>query len=260
MVSAAAAADMVFIGEMHDDPATHALEAAILASLGERRPNLVLSLEMFERDVQGVLDSYLAGRSTEKDFLAASRPWDRYATDYRAMVEMARVRGWPVVAANIPRRLASAVSRRGLALFDTLNATDRGFTAVENRCPRDAYYEKFAEVMGGAAGHGGGAATDTAAARATLERFYEAQCVKDEAMGEAIATALTKAPRRAILIHVNGAFHSDYRLGTVDRARRRRPGDKAVVITAVPAADIWSANPREHLPKADFVVFTKANK
>ena len=49
---------------------------------GEPR-SVALSLEFFQRDAQPILDEYLAGLITEKAFLAASRPWPRYQTDYR---------------------------------------------------------------------------------------------------------------------------------------------------------------------------------
>jgi uncharacterized iron-regulated protein len=260
LMAAVARADMVFFGEQHDDPATHAAELAVLAGIGQMQRPVVLSLEMFERDVQATLDNYLASRISEKDFLAASRPWDRYAADYRPLVELSRIRGWPVIASNIPRRLASGVSRRGLAHFDSIATADRPFIAADNRCPRDDYYAKFVGVMGGAASHGGAAPTDSATARASVDRFYEAQCVKDEAMGESIARAMAKAGSRAILLHVNGAFHSDYRLGTVDRAQRRRPEAKSLVITAVPVPDPVTGNPAAHAGKADYLIFTRVVK
>lgn len=253
--------DLVFFGEQHDDPATHATEHAVLAALGERRSGVVLTLEMFERDVQPLLDQYLAGTISEANFLAGARPWERYATDYRPMVELARVRGWPVVGANVPRRLASAVSRRGLALLDTLNAGDKRFMAREHSCPKDAYYEKFAETMKGhGAGGGPPTAADAAAMAQMTDRFYEAQCVKDEAMGEAVADAFKKAPKGTVIFQVDGAFHSDFALGTVERARRRAPGVSSVVITAVPVADLAKATAGEHAKKADYLIFTRAPK
>ena len=259
--SALAMHDLVFFGEQHDDPATHAAEHAVLAALGERRPHVVVTLEMFERDVQPLLDQYLAGTISEENFLSGARPWERYATDYRPLVELARVRGWPVVAANVPRRLASAVSRRGLAVRDTMNARDRGLMAREHACPKDRYYEKFAETMKGhGAGGGPPTAADAAAMAQMTDRFYEAQCVKDEAMGEAIAEAWLKAPEGTVVFQVDGAFHSDYGLGTAERARRRAPGAKSVVLTAVPVADLQKADATGHAEKADYVLFTRAAK
>ncbi len=112
MLADLAKADVVFVGEQHDDPNTHRLEAAILDGLRRRGVTLTLSLEMFERDTQGGLDSYLSGGIAEEEFLKSSRPWPRYATDYRPLVEMAKANGWPVIAANVPRRMPRASPRR----------------------------------------------------------------------------------------------------------------------------------------------------
>ena len=256
LAQAAGNVDVVFFGEQHDDPATHAAELAVLAALGERRERVVLSLEMFERDVQPVLDRYLAGTMSEEKFLADSRPWPRYTTDYRSMVELARVRGWPVIAANVPRRMASAVSRNGLAVLDTMNATDRAYAAKQNTCPKDLYYKKFVETMGDMSAHGPPGAA--ASAMPSLDRIYEAQCVKDETMGESAASALALAGKGAVVFHVDGAFHSDYGLGTAERTRRRAPDAKTLVITAVPLTDPLAAKVADYASRADFVLFTRA--
>ena len=258
MTRAAAKADMVFLGEQHDDPVTHSVELAVLRAIGAQRGRVVLSLEMFERDVQPLLDRYLSGAITESEFLAGARPWDRYATDYRPMVELAKARGWPVIAANVPRRIASDVSRRGLAHLDTMNAADRAFVAREHACPRDRYFDRFAATMSShGAGSGPPSAADAAAAEAITLRFYQAQCVKDEAMGEAVADAWTRA-RPTPVLHVDGAFHSDYFLGTVERARRRAPDAQVVVLTAVPVLNLNNADPAPHKDRADYLIFTLA--
>lgn len=257
MMQRASRADVVFFGEQHDDPATHRAELSVLAALGNGTRPVVLSLEMFERDVQGVLDDYLAGRISESDFLARSRPWERYTTDYRAMVELARARGWPVVASNVPRRLASAVSRKGLAVLDTIPASDRALVAREISCPRDDYYTKFAEQMKGhSAGGGPPSAADSAAMRAMTDRFYEAQCIKDETMAESIVAALDRAGDGAVVLHVDGAFHSDFGLGTAARVARRRPGTTRTILTGLPVEALASARPEGELTRADFLLFT----
>src|SRR4030043_783076 len=101
---------VIFIGEEHESRVSHNAELTILKGLAERDPNLVLALEMFERDVQDVLDAYLKGKISEKKFLKQSRPWPNYLEDYRPLIEFAKKKGMPVIAANIPRRAAAAVS------------------------------------------------------------------------------------------------------------------------------------------------------
>ena len=148
-------ADVVVVGEQHDDPNTHRLEAALLQGLLRRGVALTVSLEMFERDVQGALDEYLAGRIAEEEFLKASRPWPRYATDYRPLVEMARAHGWGVIAANVPRKYAQAVAKSGLEAVDQLPAAERTLAARDLQCPIDRYYERFvAAGIGEADGRG----------------------------------------------------------------------------------------------------------
>ena len=261
MVDAAAKADVVFFGEQHDDPATHSAEAAVLAAIAAQRGNVTLTLEMFERDVQPLLDQYLAGTISEKNFLDGSRPWERYTTDYRPMVELARVHGWPVIAGNVPLRIASAVSRKGLAALDTMAKVERGYAAADNQCPKgDAYYTKFARTMTGhGAGGGPPTASDAAAMARMTDLFYEAQCVKDETMAESIANALARWPDQ-IVYQVDGAFHSDGGLGTASRVKRRVPSVKSVVLTGVPVPDLTKADPKEHVEKADYLLFTRAPK
>lgn len=260
MLASASTADVLFLGERHDDPGTHRLEAAALEGLARRRGNLVLALEMFERDVQPLLDNYLSGRASETDFLAGSRPWPAYAADYRAMVELARTSQWPVIAGGVPRRLASLVSRRGLkVILDSISATDRGFTAHDVICPRDDYFARFAKTMADMPSHSGDSTKESAAEKAaTIERVYQAQCIKDETMGESVAKAYTAAPPGALVVHVNGAFHSDYGLGTVERVKRRLTGKRVAVVSFVPVKDLDKVDERPDHTLADFIVFTLA--
>lgn len=253
MTADLAKADVVFLGEQHDDTRTHQLQAAVLEAVARRHAGpTVLALEMFERDVQPVVDSYLAGAMTEADFLAGSRPWPNYRADYRPMIEFARAKGWPVVAGNVPRRLASVVARRGLGALDSLPAGDRSLVAKDLSCPRDAYWDRFKATMGDMSGHGMQLTPEQV--DQMVWRTYEAQCVKDETMGEAVAAARTQ--RNALVIHPNGSFHSDYRLGTAARVQRRLPQARIAVVSFVPVADLDAVNGKPHRKLGDYVVFT----
>jgi uncharacterized iron-regulated protein len=255
MSAALARADVVFLGEQHNDAGTHRLQLGVLEGIGRRRSGpVVLALEMFERDAQASLDSYLAGTLDESAFLARSRPWPNYATDYRPLVEFAREQNWPVVAGNVPRRLAQVVSRRGLGAVDSLPDADRALIAAQLSCPRDEYWTRFRDVMGDMSGHGMQLTPEQASAMAW--RMYEAQCVKDETMGEAIAAAV--AEHGTLVVHVNGSFHSDHRLGTTERAKGRLPKARIAVVSFVPVADLDAANGKPRRKLGDYVVFTLA--
>lgn len=248
LADALAAYDVVFLGEQHDDSVTHAVQAALLEAIGARTGRVLLSLEMFERDVQVAVDEYAAGRAEEAAFLSASRPWPNHARDYRPLLEHARERGWPVLAANVPRPLASAVSRAGWAALDTVPDAALRWFAGERRCaPEGEYFRRFSDAMGGMEGHGG---------RAAVERYYAAQCLKDETMAESIVRARQAWPGWPV-VHVNGGFHSDRRLGTVERLVRRLPEARIAVVAMVPVSEPASADVSEHAAKGDWIVFTR---
>ncbi len=270
MLAEIARADVAFVGEQHDDPATHRIERAILEGVARRRGNVIVALEMFERDTQPALDEYLAGRMNEEDFLSASRPWPRYVTDYRPLVEFARVHGWRVVASNAPRRIAAQVSRDGLAAARSASEAEPKLVASEFSCPRDNYFKRFAEAMGNGhpgAHHSGRDEKQTdkeleEERQAALDRFYYAQCVKDETMAESITNALGAPEMRSngqsgpLVIHFNGAFHSDYRQGAASRAIRRAPKSNVKVISVVPVENLDAINVDEYRKRGDYVIFT----
>ncbi len=87
-------------------------------------------MEMFERDVQEPFDHFQMGHTSEEDFLAAGRPWPRYATDYKPLVDFAISKDWPIIASNVPRALASDVAKGGLdALQGQATDEQRWFAA-----------------------------------------------------------------------------------------------------------------------------------
>lgn len=256
MLAELSRSDVVFVGEQHNDQMTHHLELALLEGIARRKPSLIVALEMFERDTQSALDDYLAGRMSEADFLKASRPWPNYATDYRPLVELAKARGWRVVAGNVPRRYAAQVARSGLASLDSLPAEERALIARQIDCPRDDYFKRFAETM---KDHPAGQQT-VAEQEAMTERFYQSQCVKDETMAEAIASAAA-TDSRPLVVHFNGAFHSDYRLGAAERTKRRLPKSLIRVVSIVPAEDLDNLKTDELRKRGDFILFAlKARK
>lgn len=252
MVADLARADVVFVGEQHDDPGTHRLEIAILEGIARRRSKVVVALEMFERDVQKQVDDYLAGKITEQEFLKDSRPWPRYATDYKPLVEFAKAKGWRVIAGNVPRRYASQVGKGGLEAANKLPAAERGFLAKEFSCPSDDYFKRFNEVMGG---HPGDSKDAPKMDAAMIERMYQAQCVKDETMAESIAQAALAAPD-ALVIHYNGAFHSDYRLGTASRTKQRVPKANIKIVSAMPVENLDAISTDKERKRGDYLLFT----
>jgi uncharacterized iron-regulated protein len=262
MITQLDGADIVFVGEQHDNPPTHQLELAMLDGFARQKRAVILSLEMFERDVQPSLNSYLSGQMQEAEFLKVSRPWPAYQSNYRPLVEIALANHWPVIAANVPRRYASQVARSGLPAIDSLPPAERAYLASKVACPKDQYFKRFQQQMGSHPGPTGGSSIKSVMSddRALMERLYEAQCLKDETMAESIANAWSSAGSpKPLVVHFTGAFHSDYRLGTVGRVQQRLPHQRIRVVSIVPVTDLDKAKANEHRRQADYLVFAQGS-
>lgn len=225
MADALADRDVVFLGEVHDNDAGHALQARTVELLHARRRDLVVSMEMFERDTQDWLDRYLGGEVEEKEFRANARPWGNYAKHYRGVVEFAKANKLPVVAANIPRPLAAQVAKGGDDAL--LELRENPNIARRTTAPKNDYWVAFQAAM---AEHMGNSSPEK------LTRFYQSQCLKDDTMAESIARALggpmpPAGGRRPLVVHLCGKFHSDHWRGTVARVRQRVPGARIGVVT-----------------------------
>ncbi len=212
--------DVVFAGEQHDNLVFQGFELELLRALDTGKGDLVLSLEMFERDVQPKLDAYLAGEIDEAAFLKASRPWGNYRRSYRPLVEYAKAHGIPVIAANVPRRLAREVATDGIETVGLFSEEDVGYAAEENLAASPGYRKRFAKVMKNLSGE-------------RLDHMYEAQCLKDDTMAESIHRFLEAHPERKRVYHVNGSFHSAFHYGTVHALAARRGDASIAVVTCV---------------------------
>ncbi|NQV71499.1 ChaN family lipoprotein [bacterium] len=112
--AALAKIDVVFVGEQHDDPVSHFVEREVLKDMYNIYGQATaLSMEMFSRDVQYIVDEYLAGLISDAHFQQSSSPWSNYVTDYKPQVDFAKEHGLDVIAANAPRRYANRVTRMG---------------------------------------------------------------------------------------------------------------------------------------------------
>ncbi len=269
-------ADVMLVGESHDDAVGHVVEARLLYGAAQRvgatsddpeRP-VILSLEMFDRDVQDVLDEYLQGLITEGDLLKSARPWDNYGTDYRPLVEFARTHHLEVLAANAPRRYVNRVLRLGPESLDALSPeAKRSLPPLPYPGPSDAYTSQWNALMKRMAAEARQAAdsardpADSAAADEGMgahEMKYalDAQALWDADMAYAITQALDARPG-AFVLHVSGAFHVERGTGIPEDVQRYRPGTRVVTVVIDPTADVDTFVESEDKGLGDFVVLTR---
>ncbi len=221
--------DVVFFDEYHDQTAIHQAERNFLIEYYKKNPQMILSMEMFERDVQQDMNGYLQGKITEEEFLAASRPWNNYLPDYRPLVEFAKENDVFVLASNIPRRIAAQYAKTGD--FSLISETDRIYLPQEHLVGYEAYYDKFKNYM-----LQGSDRSPMIMTPERIELFYKAQCLKDDTMAESISL-FANAHKDTKILHVQGAFHGDEHLGVVEKLNKLNPALKTVVITPVEMKD-----------------------
>lgn len=250
IIERAGLSDAVFLGEQHDDAAAHSLQAEIFRRVQEKygaERKVTLSLEMFERDVQTVLDEYLADLITEKKFLDDARPWGNYRTDYRPLVEFAKEKHLNVIAANAPRRYVNMVSRGGRTALEKLSpAAKRWLAPLPYAEASNAYAAKFNSLMGA-----------TGDAVNPHNSLLDSQSLWDATMADSIAEQL-KREKKSLVVNLNGSFHSENRLGIVEHLLKYRPQTKILVVTMLYADDFKNFDQSKMTDLGDFIILTDA--
>lgn len=219
-LAAKLAADrVVFVGETHTRYADHLNQLEIIEQLHARDPDLAIGVEYFQKRFQRQVDDYIAGRSTESEFLRDTEYFRRWGYDYRLyapIFRFAREQHIPVRALNVPSSLPSAVAKVGL---DGLSKAQRAELPRKIEPASEAYKARLREAF---AGHGGQAPGD-------FEHFVEAQLVWDEGMAESAADYLEAHPGRRMII-LAGAGHLEFGSGIPSRLARRTHATYAVVL------------------------------
>lgn len=233
--------DVVFFGEYHDQSEIHQYELELLEAMYKAKgAKLALSMEMFEADNQSKLNNFLADTLSEEKFLAASRPWPNYGTDYAPLVNFAKEKKMPVIAANVPRFLAAHVAKNN-ASTEGVEAQYQQWLPKHTYAPEGAYKDKFYAQMSSPA-------APMKMPPQRLAAVYAAQCLEDDKMAESIA-AFADAHQNMQILHINGCFHSDAHLGTAQKLEALRPELKVAVITPL------ERKQKGEKPAGDFVVW-----
>lgn len=227
--------DVILFGEHHDNAIIHWLQLEFTKDLAEKK-NLVLGAEMIEADNQDELDQYLRGDINQKAFDTLARLWPNYKTDYKPLVDFAKEKKLPFVAANIPRRYASTVYRQGFAALDKLPAEEKAWIAPLP-IAYDANLPGYKAMLSMGEGH----------ASANMPK---AQAIKDATMAHFIMKNLKAG---SAFIHYNGTYHSDNYEGINWYLKQQKPKLKVVTIAAVSQKNIEELE-KEHLQKADFII------
>jgi len=211
-------ADVVFIGEIHDNPDHHLIQAQVLQSLISKWGKLVLAVEFLPYTMQPTIDKYLAGGLSEPEFLRKVNWEDTWGFDYhfyRPLMQLAKQANCHIIGINAPHELVKKVARKGLA---ALTPDER------NRLPReidltDTQHKEYLRKVYESHEHN---------KIKEFDYFYQAQCVWEETMADNIANYLEHGNEKIVVLCGNGHIYYDF--GIPKRLRRRIGAQTATLI------------------------------
>lgn len=258
MLTAAGDARIVYVGETHDNPASHRQELTLLKGLAERYPGRVaLGMEMFMTAQQEVLNRWSAGELSVKEFLKQSGWYLTWRMDfdyYRELLEFARDNRIPVIGLNADKSLVAAVRQ---APIEELSEAER--RQLPEMDLHDPYQKALVEAILGDHGR------VEMNGRIPLDGFHRAQTLWDETMADSVARYLTEPDHADYhMLVVAGGNHVRYGFGIPRRVFRRLPssyviiGSQEIVIPESKQDRLMNVKkPDFPMPPYDFVLFTE---
>jgi hypothetical protein len=177
---------------------------------------MVIGFEAFPRRAQPVLDQWIAGQLTARQFLERSeweKVWNMPPELYMPLFEFARLNRIPMVALNVDRSLTAMVSKQG---WDAVPAA-RKEGVSRPAAPSSAYENHLFDIY----------RQHITSSKAPLHRndtafrnFVQSQTTWDRAMAEALATHVkTPTAARPLVVGIMGAGHVRHGYGVIHQLR-----------------------------------------
>lgn len=241
-------ADIVFFGELHDNPICHWLQLELTKDLFKtKKDELVLGAEMFEADNQLLLDEYMSGIIKGSNFETEVKLWPNYKTDYKPLLEFSRKNKISFIATNIPRRYASLVNKAGFEALDALSKEAKSFIAplpFKYNADLNCYKQMLKPDSSGMGG-----------ASHISSNLPKAQAAKDATMAHFILQNWSKGK---VFLHFNGTYHSDDFESIVWYLKDAKPKLKILTIASIEQATMDTLS-KENYNKADYILCIPAD-
>lgn len=260
MTSDLFAADIILLGEQHNNVIGHELEQRLAQDLFVQFPDAAIAMEMFERHEQAFVDLYLDGELKAETLIDVtnSANWgggkNTWSDWYQPIVDAAKAHrnsGAAIIAANAPREYARLARLEDYATLQ--RATDANMPTLALQ-PDDAvddqsYRDRFVGMM---SGHGHGHGHGESAPQIDAEAYLRAQRVWDATMANAVLAA--KEAHAKVLLIV-GDFHIANQGGTQQRIRHHGKQSDVATVSVIAKENVleWNANDAN---RADFVIYT----
>jgi len=240
-------ADVVILGEEHDDAVAHTFQLAVVEEMLATWPRTAVALEMVERDEQAMLDAFLLDQEGEQAFLAeiaSSEEGQRmFAAFYLPIINAAKSQGATVVGANAPRRYVRMARLEGYEQLEILDPTQRRLFDIPPALDQGTYRARIESLMR----ENGLSPTDD-----YVDAVLRAQQLWDRTMAKSVLRALDSGMTKVVLLV--GRFHGDFDDGTIAQLHNDRPFLRVLYVSAISEdADELLG---DDIDRADLVVYT----
>ena len=250
-VDRACGAQVIVLGENHDDALGHGFQRALVEAVFDRHPGSVLALEMLERDEQVLVEDFQAGildaegfaRETNSARWSGEGSWDRW---YQPIIDAALEREGTVVAANAPRRYVRAANRLDEGWIDELSAEQRALFDLPVGPQPEGYRQRFFDLMG-EMDHGMGPMPEE-----QIEAMFASQSIWDATMAVSVVGAEPSDDRKVVLLV--GGFHMEWDGGLLGQIAHAAPEISTFGIRV--AGSSSTTLDEEDFGRADVVVYT----
>ncbi|NOT38126.1 MAG: ChaN family lipoprotein [Saprospiraceae bacterium] len=248
--------DVLFFGEEHNDSVAHYLENKMFEIMYQKFSNdIALSMEMFDRDVQPVMNEYLKGYIRDKHFTKDARIWSNYK-DYKSMVEFAKSNNLNIICANAPTRYTNLAGRKGQnALMELSDESKKYFAPLPYDTASGRYYEKLMALTS----HDASSVSDTSVKKMPAImpmggfNLILGQSLWDATMAYSISEYL-KENRQKKVMQVNGRFHSDEGFAIATQLKKYRPETKSLIISALTDDSFPNIDWSKHKHLGDYII------
>lgn len=236
--------DIVLLGEQHHDSSHHQWQLQTLAALFQLRPRMIIGFESFPRRAQPVLDRWVAGELTVRQFLEQTeweKVWRFPAESYLPLFQFARLNRIPMVALNVDRSLTEAITRSG---WDAVPDTQK--EGVSRPAPAAAAYGDYLfEIFRHHDRVAGKPTAELGKDSAEFRFFVEAQTTWDRAMAEALARQIanSQADERTLVVGIMGGGHVRDGFGVPHQLRDLGAGNVGALLPVDPRRDCASLKP-----------------
>jgi uncharacterized iron-regulated protein len=211
-------ADYALLGETHDNPEHHEIQARLLDIASQRAPRPALAMEQIDLEWQAAVDAArekgaTAAAIAEAGHIAASWQWRRY----EPLIAFALASGERIIAANYSRARSRDVMERGI---DALGAAESRRLAIAEAWSPERNAKLRALIVEGHCGQDD----------PIVDSVVKVQRVRDAMMADAIL----EAPRTVAVI---GRGHARADVGVPLYLAQRAPGKRVISLGLVEVED-----------------------